>query len=410
MSRSIVYVWDADYPWDVRTEKTCLALTAAGYDVHIVARNKKWSPVIEHLPEGTVNRMKPWRAIGQSADAALGFPAFFSPRWYNLIDRTVRDVNADLIIARDLPLCPTAIRVGRKHKIPVVLDMAENYPALMKAIWETGRHTPLDSIVRNPRAVTAIENWTVKRVDHIIVVVEESAERVEKLGVSSDRMTVVSNTPPGSLVDRMNSDYSDSADRYEIGEDEPLDVIYMGNIEVARGILESIEAVALLRKDGHKVRLRLIGRGRDDALMRQHASSLGLDEDAVQFLGYIDSHKEALGIVASSHVGLIPHQRCESWNTTIPNKLFDYMALGLPVASSDTDPCKRIIEETGVGEVFESHSARSLADLLIRFRDPSLRRKFGDAGPQAILGRYNWEHDSSIFIGALETTIQRSKK
>src|SRR5690349_20615071 len=100
----IVYVWDADYPWDVRTEKTCLALTEAGHDVHIVARNRKWSPLTERLPEATVHRMAPWRWAGQRLDGALGFPAFFSPRWRGLLDRTVRAVSADVIIARDVPL------------------------------------------------------------------------------------------------------------------------------------------------------------------------------------------------------------------------------------------------------------------------------------------------------------------
>jgi hypothetical protein len=30
---TIVYLWDADYPWDVRTEKVTATLTAAGHDV-----------------------------------------------------------------------------------------------------------------------------------------------------------------------------------------------------------------------------------------------------------------------------------------------------------------------------------------------------------------------------------------
>ena len=48
-------------------------------------------------------------------------------------------------------------------------------------------------------------------------------------------------------------------------------------------------------------------------------------------------------------VGLVPHHADEAWNTTIPNKLFDYMAAGLPVISSDARPCARILRSTGAG-------------------------------------------------------------
>ncbi len=55
----ILYVWDADYPWDVRVEKICYTLKNAGYRVYIACRNlKKW-PVKEILNGLTVYRLRP---------------------------------------------------------------------------------------------------------------------------------------------------------------------------------------------------------------------------------------------------------------------------------------------------------------------------------------------------------------
>lgn len=397
--RRIVYVWDADYPWDVRVEKTCLALTQAGHEVHIVARNRKWSLEVEQLPEGTVHRMPPWRWVGRRADAALGFPAFFSPRWRSLISRVVRETSADLIIARDLPLCPTAIHVGRKFGIPVILDMAENYPAMMRAIWETGRNAPLDCLVRNPRLVEAVERYCLRHSDHVIAVVEESAERLMRLGVTAAAVTVISNTPPAGRV-------SDAASPARNPEG-PLTVVYMGNVEVARGLLEALDAVAQLKLAGSPVRLRIIGRGRDDSLVRSHAAALGLGSDEVEFLGYIKSHCDALAIVAAGDVGLLPHRKCEAWDTTIPNKMFDYMALGLPVASSNTAPCERILLATQAGRVFKSGDAAGLAALLDRFRSFEERERVGRNGQSAILSRYNWEHDRLALLDVV-TRVARS--
>ena len=39
----VLYLWDADYPWDVRTEKIALSLTDSGVSVTIVASNRRRS-------------------------------------------------------------------------------------------------------------------------------------------------------------------------------------------------------------------------------------------------------------------------------------------------------------------------------------------------------------------------------
>jgi glycosyltransferase involved in cell wall biosynthesis len=100
----------------------------------------------------------------------------------------------------------------------------------------------------------------------------------------------------------------------------------------------------------------------------------------------------------------MPHQKCESWDTTIPNKLFDYMAAGLPVVSSNADPCERILAQTGAGVVFRSNDADDLAAALSRMFDPTTRASLGAAGQRAIREQYNWERDASTFLDVVETT------
>lgn len=392
MTRRAVYLWDADYPWDVRTEKMCRALTDGGYEVHIVARNRAWREEVERLPEGTVHRMTRWRWLGRRFDNALSFPAFFSPRWSSLLARTVAATRPSVIIARDLPLCPTAIHVGRRYGVPIILDMAENYPAMMRDVWTAGRHRPLDAVVRNPRFVAMVERYCVARVAHVLTVVEESSARVARLGVPPERITVVSNTPPRARV---------ASGTRAPTNDEGITVVYLGLLEVPRGVGEAIEAMALLREHVPRFTLRIIGDGRDEALFRTRAEALGVLGREVEFLGRLP-YPEALEVVAGADVGIIPHHATESWNTTVPNKLFDYMAAGLPVVSSDAAPCVRILGETGAGVVFRSGDARHLADVLRTFVAPEYRNTLGDAGRSAILGRYNWEYDSAALLRVAE--------
>src|SRR5262245_6224463 len=103
----VTYVWDAEYPWDVRVEKICRALVESGHEVHVLARNRDARPEIEALEEGTVHRLAWMPRWGRAGNALSQFPAFFNPRWIGLLQRTIRSTGAHAVICRDLPLAPT---------------------------------------------------------------------------------------------------------------------------------------------------------------------------------------------------------------------------------------------------------------------------------------------------------------
>ena len=398
----LVYVRDDDYPWDIRVEKICAALTAAGHDVHIAARNRARLATRERLPEGTVHRMPPWRMLPSGIDATLGFPAFFNPRWAAHLWRVVRRTSARAIIVRDLPLAITALFVARRADIPVVLDMAENYPAMTRDTWDAGRQGIADVLIRNPRLVDAVERWTVPRMDAVLTVVEESAARVIALGAHDRHVHVVSNTPPCA--------HARVAHPKARGEgSDPLHVVYLGLLEIPRGVAELVDAVRLLRDRGIMVRATIIGDGRDAASFREHAAALRLGPGEVEFTGYVQ-RDDALRLVAAADIGVVPHHATALWNTTIPNKLFDYMAAGLPVITSDAAPAARIVRAAGAGEVFASRNAAALASAIEALGDPGTRRRRGEAGQRAVLERHNWERDSEELLRAVDGAIARATK
>ena len=382
-------IWDGEYPWDVRAEKVSRALTSGGHDIHMVARNRDRRVLRERLEECTVHRLAPWSLLGGSLDAASQFPAFFNPRWFALVMRVARAERCEAILVRDLPLAPTAIAAGRLLGLPVVLDMAENYPAMIRDLWDTGSTRFGDALVRNPRAVEAVERWTLSRVAHTLVVVEESRDRlVERLGTPASRITVVGNTPSISRLE--GQPVRDPA--RPAGGTKSLEVVYLGLLEHARGVGTVIEAVARCRALGVGVRLTVIGDGRARGDFEEQLRRLGVGPDGVRLLGFLP-YAEALAIVAQAEVGIIPHLANESWNTTIPNKLFDYMAAGLCVITSDARPARRVVEEEGAGHAFASGSVDSLVEVMRRLWDAQNAAEYGRRGQAAIRSRYHWEID-----------------
>jgi glycosyltransferase involved in cell wall biosynthesis len=401
----ILKVVDGEYPWDVRVEKVSRGLTDGGHHVHMVARNRDRRVLVEVLDECVVHRMRPWRLVGARLDAASQFPAFFNPRWYRLVTSVGRRVGAEVIVVRDLPLAPTAITAGRRLGVPVVLDMAENYPAMIRDLWTTGATRFGDRFVRNPRAVEAVERWTMKRIDHTLVVVEESRDRLVGLGVPPDRITVVSNTPSVQRLERFPERSRSAA----AAAGDPLDMVYLGLLETARGVGTAIDAVALCKDRGVPVRFNIIGEGRGRAAFEAQAERLGLEAGEIRFLGFVP-YTDALDLVARSDIGLIPHLANESWNTTIPNKLFDYMAAGLTVLASDALPTRRVVEETGCGLWFRSGDPEHMAERMQALWSEPDRGRHGAAGRAAIRDRFNWEADRARMLAALESVARAEER
>jgi glycosyltransferase involved in cell wall biosynthesis len=214
------------------------------------------------------------------------------------------------------------------------------------------------------------------------------------LGVPAHRISVVRNTPEASRL-------LDFPEREHV-EHGSLDVVYLGLLEKPRGLETVIKAVAVARASGNNVFLNVIGDGRERRAFESLANELGVMDTAVRFRGYIP-YAEALQALSSADVGIVPHYANESWNTTIPNKLFDYMSAGLAVISSNARPAARVVRETDAGEVYDYTDPDDLARAFARVRDPQRRSDCASNGRAAVRDQYNWSVDGARLATAIDS-------
>ncbi len=389
-------IWDSEYPWDVRVEKVCHTLTEAGHEVHLVCRNRGRAPVREAHDRLIIHRMKPLPALFRALEGPLSFPAFINPRWYRLARRVFGERAVEIIICRDLPLAPLALAVGRALGCPVIVDLAEHYPGVLRDLYNRHDFRLVNLVVRNPWLAALVERWTLPRADGVWVVVEEMAERLATMGVPASRMSIVSNTPLPDRIPRLGA--------IPRSEDQTgaLRLVYLGNVEWSRGLPTVLEALSLLPPNIRPT-LDVFGDGSGLARARRSAESRGL-QDRVTFHGRV-SYETALESLPQFDVGLIPHHVTDQWEWTVQNKLFDYMAAGLPVLASAMRPARRIIETVGCGLVFSDRNAGECAARIVQLADPVLRSTLGTAGPQAVQGPYSWRHDARRLLTSLESAL-----
>ena len=398
----ICKVWDADYPWDVRVEKVSHSLAMAGHEVHLVCRNEARRERREWNGTFTIHRLPVLPFKNQLAHAAWNFPYPLNPAWISNLTQVVRHTKPDVILVRDILLSLPSLAIGKLYGIPVVLDMAENYPAMLKDRRHYNTASVWENILRNPSLARLVERISVRFATHVIVVVEESRDRLIGLGVPPNRISIVSNTP---ILDRWALN---AGPEIVSSCKTQVDLVYLGNLDGSRGVDTAIRAVARLKEAGNLVHFHVIGDGPSRSHLEYLARALNVTE-YVDIFGRLPFSK-VQSIIATSDIGLIPHYATDAWNATIPNKLFDYMLVGMPVIVSDVKPTARIVRTENCGEVYWDRDDADLARCVMALRTPEARRIKGANGRSAILRSYNWGNDSKVLLEVVDSVYRQGRR
>jgi glycosyltransferase involved in cell wall biosynthesis len=182
-----------------------------------------------------------------------------------------------------------------------------------------------------------------------------------------------------------------------VGASVPL-VLHQGAPAPDRGCDVLVRAAALL--DGvHVVFLGDPEPGYGSSL-RSLISSLGVGE-RVSLLPSVPL-AELLAWTAEADVGVtLLQDTCENHRLALPNKLFEYVAAGVPVVASALPETERLVAEYGIGWTVPPDDPVALAEALrvalAGRRDPALRERIAAAGLQL-----RWSVERDRLLGLYE--------
>jgi glycosyltransferase involved in cell wall biosynthesis len=391
----ICFIYDCEYPWDIRVEKICNTLINAGHDVSLLCRNKN-----SQLRQSIIGKLKVFRLphLGKNViTKILNITIFFNPIWLYSAYRVVSSQKSEVIIVRDLPLALTGIIVGKLKKIPVIVDMAEPYPLTVK---QRRNHEPFKIyhlLTRNFFLAEIIENIVISYIHHIYVVCEEARDRLVKKGLDEKKVSIVRNTPVLEKFSPMEPIFPGVMSNIK----GKFILLYVGIIIGGRGIDTAISAMKIISEQNPDVKLVIVGNGKLEMIMRNAVVKANLG-DSVFFEGWVD-HNEIPKYVASCSVGLLPANNTEHANHTIQNKFFDFMSMKKPVISSDVRPMKRMIEETKAGLLFKADDPSSLANTILEILKDDIEM-YSSRGLNCVRNAYNWSTDAQVLLSVLQRT------
>ncbi len=173
-------------------------------------------------------------------------------------------------------------------------------------------------------------------------------------------------------------------------------VVYVGAITGNRGMREMIDAVRLTPS---KLRVQLVLAGGFSPGELQSEAERLPGWDRVKYVGWLDRPSVA-GELARSNIGLVVLHPEPTYLESLPIKLFEYMAAGLPVIASDFPLWREIVDGAQCGILVDPLDPAAIARAIeYLLEHPEQARQMGRRGRQAVEERYRWSREAKSLLG-----------
>ena len=180
-------------------------------------------------------------------------------------------------------------------------------------------------------------------------------------------------------------------------------VVHVGHLSVARGALDMIEMARLLARDG--VMVELIGAA--DGPVRT-ALRDAQREGILRWYGFVPNDR-ALRIAEGAMAGLALLHDEPNYRHSVPTKVVEYMARGIPVITTPNPPAVAIVEPSASGLVVPFGDPAAAADAVRKLHaDPDLRHDLAHNGHRTALAHYHWPVHAEHFVAQLEAWAGRA--
>lgn len=181
----------------------------------------------------------------------------------------------------------------------------------------------------------------------------------------------------------------------------PDHVVYLGTVTLARGCRTIVAAAAELRRRSKgAVVVEVIG-GCPDAEAKRLLTEAQARGDLV-WTGFLPS-EVALGRVRGAIAGLCPLHDLPNYRSSMPTKVVEYCALGVPVITTPLPIAADLVTTSGAGVVVPFQDPIAVVDAVLDLRaHPEKAERMGDLGQAEINRSYDWATWSKQFVHALD--------
>jgi glycosyltransferase involved in cell wall biosynthesis len=254
-------------------------------------------------------------------------------------------------------------------------------------------------ILKNPLLIwlaRRLEMFLYRRASHLLVNSPAYRDYLISKGVPAGKVSFIANGVDPTLF---RPESEGRALRQELGLDGKFVVTYAGALGISYDLETILNAAAEFR-DQPKLHFLLVGDGRERGHLEKLASDLKLDN--VTFTG-AKAKRDIPEVLATSDVCVATLKNIPMFSTTYPNKIFDYMAAGRPIALAIDGVIRTVVETANAGIFVPPSDPRSLAAAIRwMYENQAAARAMGEAGRRHVERYFNRSHQAEQLSDLVE--------
>ncbi|CBJ83429.1 putative Glycosyl transferases group 1 [Xenorhabdus bovienii str. Jollieti] len=350
----IAHLTSVHHRYDTRILlKECTSLSTFGYDVYLIVADGKEDELIQNInildvgkPSGRLNR------ILTST---------------NKIYKKALEVDANIYHLHDPELIPIGLKLKKKGKI-VIFDSHENVS--QQILGKPYLQKSLKKIIS--RLYSYYEKYSLSKFDGIISATTSIKEKLIKINKNT---IAVNNFPIINDITNTNIIWDKKENR----------ICYVGAISNIRGIKEMVESVSDIKTN---TKITIGGNFPNNKFENEVKNNKNSNE--IEFLGFLN-RKQINELFSISKAGLVVLHPTINYLDSLPVKMFEYMAAGIPIIASNFPLWKEIISSNNCGLLVNPLEPTEIAnaiDFIINNSDIS--KEMGKNARVAIEKKYNW--------------------
>ncbi|MFT5208169.1 MAG: colanic acid biosynthesis glycosyl transferase WcaI [Candidatus Omnitrophota bacterium] len=276
---------------------------------------------------------------------------------------------------------------------PFILEVRDLWPESIVATGSMRRGIAF-------HLLQSIELFLYARAKKVIVVTKSFFDNLTRRGIDSQKIGIVYGGVNQDLYYPITKEKSvveglGLANKFVIG--------YLGTFGLAHGLNSVIEAANKLREDDSVVFL-LVGGGAEKKTLSEKVERLGLTN--VKLLPF-QRKRELPKIWSVCDIALVHLRDTELFKAVIPSKIFEAMAMGLPIlAALPEGEASALIRDHGCGVTIPSEAPQKLAEAILQMKNsPDQMRILGEHSVRAA-AEYSRESQARCFLIELEMIDQ----
>lgn len=257
--------------------------------------------------------------------------------------------------------------VSRLRRVPFIFELRDLWPESIRAVGAMKESSVL-------KALEKLELFLYRKAALIVPVTHSFKAKLGERGIDADKLHVVTNGADLRFFQRVPKDRELSE---QLGLKGKFVAGYIGTHGLAHALDTLLDAAVLLRDEGRKdIHLLFLGGGATKAALAERAGELKLDN--VTFLDSVPK-SEVVRYWSLLDASIIHLRRTDLFATVIPSKLFESMAMGIPVLHGVRGESAEIVEREEAGLTFEPENPVALRDRLVQLaEDDRLRAQLSD--------------------------------